>query len=332
MTDFLINYGLFFLKLFSIVAAVLLSVAGIAAIVSQGKQKNQGKLAVKALNKKYQDYMETLLTDIKDEAALKALKKTRKKKSAADKKRLFVINFHGDIRASAVTSLREEISALLLIIKPERDEVLVKLESGGGMVNAYGLAASQLNRIKSANIKVTVAVDKVAASGGYMMACISDQIIAAPFAIIGSIGVIAQLPNFHHFLKDKHIDFEQISAGEYKRTLTLLGKNTDKGRQKMQSEVDETHALFKDHIRRHRPQIIIDEIATGEHWYATQAKNLNLVDELTTSDDFLLSKYNTHELFEIHYDLKKTLPQKLSSTATTLWHSLWCKPVKVKSG
>ncbi len=327
---FLLDYSLFFLKLFSVVAAILIAVAGIAAISSKDKTKAGGKLRVEALNPKYRNYTHIVLTETDNKKKIKYLKKAEKKNDKTSKKRLFVLKFDGDIRASALNSLREEITAILLAAEPENDEVLVKLESGGGLVNAYGLAASQLNRLKAANIKITIAIDKVAASGGYMMACIADQIIAAPFAIIGSIGVVAQLPNFHEFLKERHIGFEQITAGEYKRTLTLLGKNTEEGRAKMQSEVNETHHLFKDHIRRHRPQVLIDEVATGEHWYASQAKQFHLIDELNTSDDFLLSKHKTHALFEVSYEIKRRLSQKLASSAVTLWQALLAKSVNVK--
>lgn len=326
--NFLIDYGLFFLKLFSTVIAILLVFAGILAIAGKGKENTQGKLSLKKVNKKYEDYAHALLRETADKQQIKAFKKSHKKNKKAEKTRLFVLDFHGDIRASKLNNLREEITAILLSADPKKDEVLVKLESAGGLVNAYGLAASQLNRIRAANLKMTIAIDKVAASGGYMMACVADHIIAAPFAIIGSIGVIAQIPNFHEFLKDKHIDFEQITAGEYKRTLTLLGKNTEKGREKMQLEVNETHNLFKDHIHRHRPQVLIDEVATGEHWFASQAKHFNLIDELNTSDDFLLEKHKTHEIFAVHYEIKKTLPQKFSSGAVTLWHTLFAKTIK----
>lgn len=326
--NFLIDYGLFFLKLFSTVVAILLAFAGIIAIASKGKENTQGKLTLKKINKKYQDYAHALLHETADKQQIKAFKKSHKKNKKAEKNRLFVLDFHGDIRASMLNNLREEITAILLSADPKKDEVLIKLESAGGFVNAYGLAASQLNRIRATNLKMTIAIDKVAASGGYMMACVADHIIAAPFAIIGSIGVIAQIPNFHQFLQDKHIDFEQITAGEYKRTLTMLGKNTEKGREKMQAEVNETHNLFKDHIHRHRPQVLINEVATGEHWFASQAKNFNLVDELSTSDDFLLEKHKTHDIFAVRYEIKKTLPQKFSSGAITLWHALFAKTIK----
>jgi serine protease SohB len=201
---------------------------------------------------------------------------------------LFVLDFDGDIRASAVSGLRESITALMQVVEPE-DEVLVRLESGGGMVHSYGLAASQLTRLRDAGVTLTVAVDKVAASGGYMMACVADRIVAAPFAIIGSIGVVAQVPNFNRLLKDKHIDFEMHTAGAYKRTLTLFGENTDEGRAKFREDLEDTHGLFKAFVASNRPGLDIDAVATGEHWYGSQALDLKLVDAISTSDDLMLA-------------------------------------------
>lgn len=321
---FLLDYGLFLIKLVSSVVAVLILFAGLIAIGSKDKQKS--KLSIKHLNKKFKQYALTMIEATQDKGQLKALKNQEKKHKKRHKKRsphLYVLNFNGDIRANPLNALREEITAILLVADNKHDEVLLRLESGGGLVNAYGLAASQLNRIRSTNLKLTVAVDKVAASGGYMMAAVADHIIAAPFAIIGSIGVIAQIPNFHDLLKHKHIDFEQITAGEYKRTLTVFGKNTDKGRAKMQQDVNETHELFKNHLRHHRPQILMDEVATGEHWFAEKAIEYKLVDELNTSDDYLLTKSANMEIYEVEYKLKKTFVQKIANGSTALWQKIW---------
>jgi serine protease SohB len=235
---------------------------------------------------------------------LKSQKKQSKQKDA--KPSVFVLNFHGDIRGSAVASLRQEISAVLSVARPQ-DEVLLRLESSGGLVTAYGLAASQLTRIKEKKLKLTAAVDKVAASGGYMMACVADRIIAAPFAVLGSIGVIAQLPNFNRFLKKNDIDFEQFTAGEYKRTVTLFAENTDKAREKFRLELEDTHTLFKDFVKQHREGLDITQVATGEHWYGTRALELKLVDELRTSDDYLLELSRSADLFEVTYTRKHPL-------------------------
>ena len=217
-----------------------------------------------------------------------------------------MIDFKGDIRATEVTSLREEITAILTVATTG-DEVLVKLESAGGTVHGYGLAASQLKRIRDKGIHLTIAVDKVAASGGYMMACVAHKIIAAPFAIIGSVGVLAQMPNFNRLLKKHDIDFEEITAGKYKRTLTLFGENTDEDREKMREELADIHLLFKEFIHENRSQVDVEKIATGEHWHGKRALELKLVDELRTSDDYLSSSVNTADIFEIDYERIKLL-------------------------
>ena len=256
-------------------------------------------------------------SNILPKEAIKKLAKTEKQKQKAKSKskeeqlrRIFVVNFHGDIRASAVASLREEITAILMVAN-EKDEVFVRLESGGGIVNAYGLAASQLMRIRERNIPLTIAVDKVAASGGYMMACVANKIIAAPFSIVGSIGVVAQIPNFHRLLKKHDIDFEQFTAGEFKRTVTVFGENTEEARVKFRKEVEDIHLLFKDFIAKHRPQVDIVQVSTGEHWPGIRALENRLVDELKTSDDYLLENSKNAELFEIKYTTKKSFLEKI---------------------
>lgn len=317
--EFITNYGLFVIKLMSVVVAILILIAGIIATVSKGK-KCKGKLDVKQLNKKYEAYRHTFFSVLGDTEEIKRYKKEAKQKKKKENKiqrRIFVIDFHGDVKASSVQNLRETITAVLLVAKPE-DEVLVRLESAGGLVNAYGLAASQLQRVKSANIKLTISVDKIAASGGYMMACVADHLIASPFSIIGSIGVIAQCPNFHRYLKNKSIDFEQVTAGKFKRTLTVFGENTEEGRKKLQAEINETHNLFKSFIQKNRRMVDVSQVATGEYWYGTQALDLQLVDELKTSDDYLLSACKKNDLYEINYHIKKSLPQRLAHNATNL--------------
>ena len=325
--EFFTNYSLFLAKLVSIVLSILITLFSFCSFISYVKGKSKGKLDIYKLNDKYDDYYCTLARAMKEKNALKLQLKQQKRekkaqlKSKGTKKRIFVLNFHGDIRASRLVALCEEITALLTIAN-KNDEVLVRLESSGGMVHSYGLAASQLQRIKDSNIRLVVAIDKIAASGGYLMACVADRIIAAPFAAVGSIGVLVQVPNFHRFLEKKSIDFEQITAGEYKRTLTLFGENTEKGRKKVQQEVEETHALFKSFIKEHRKVVDIERVATGEHWLASQAIHLKLVDELKTSDDYLLTASRQHVLFEIQYKLKPSLGKRLSQSVSQICDKL----------
>lgn len=319
--EFLNTYGLFLAKLVSIIVAIFIIAAGLLAILNKGKMTQTGKLRLKKLNKTFQQYQTEIAGYLDDKKLLKKLKKGAKTKSKQSKSRLFILDFIGDMRATAVSQLREEISAILLVAKPQ-DQVLVKLESGGGLVHTYGLAASQLQRLRDANLKLTVSVDKIAASGGYMMACVADEIIAAPFAIVGSIGVVAQLPNFHRYLEKKNVDWELFTAGDYKRTVTMFGENTSKGRAKFQDEIDETHVLFKNFIRQHRPHVNVDKVATGEHWYATQAQEFSLVDKLQTSDDYLLKARDEHELIELSYAVKKSLIKRMGQAAEASWMRL----------
>jgi serine protease SohB len=220
---------------------------------------------------------------------------------------VFVVNFAGDLSAGAVAGLRQEVTAILSS-RREGDEVVLRIESLGGVVASYGLAASQVVRLKAAGIRVTVCVDRAAASGGYMMACVADRILAAPFAVVGSIGVVAQLPNFHRLLKRYDIDFEQFHAGKYKRTVTLFGENTEADRAKVREQVEEVFELFKEFVGRYRPSLDVDRVATGEYWYGSRAVELGLVDELRTSDDYLLEASREAGLFEVRYMGRKPRP------------------------
>lgn len=310
--DFLSEYGLFLAKAATIAAAILFVVAGSVALSARARTKARDGLEIKHLNARYRDMQHALRSALLPKGVLRKLSRGARKRSkprhgeqAISRKRLFVLNFHGNILATAVASLREEITAVLSVATPQ-DEVLVRLESSGGLVHAYGLAASQLQRIRQRRIPLTVAVDKVAASGGYMVACVADRLLAAPFAILGSIGVVSQLPNFHRLLKKNDIDFEQITAGEYKRTLTLFGETTDRAREKVREEVEQAHGLFKDFVAEHRPQLDVAAVSTGEYWYGRQALDLKLVDELRTSDDYLLEASETAEVYEVNYVRRKT--------------------------
>lgn len=326
--QFLANYGLFLAKAGTIVAAILIAVGGIVALLRKGKNHDKGRLEIKKLNTKYEDFTNTLHEEILTKADHKKIAKEKKaaakieakNKNAQPKKRVYVLQFHGDIKASAVSSLREEITAILCVASPQ-DEVVLCLESGGGIVASYGLAASQLKRLKEKNIPLTIIVDKIAASGGYMMACVADRILAAPFAIIGSIGVIAQLPNFHRFLKKKEIDFEQLTAGQFKRTLTLFGENTEKAREKMQEDIEEIHILFKNFIIQNRPQVDLAQVATGEHWLGTKALELKLIDDLATSDDYLLTSSANSDIYHINYLEKKSFGSKISAAFASIFYT-----------
>jgi len=231
-------------------------------------------------------------------------------KNKGDNKSVFVLDFDGDIKASAVAHLREEISVIISSAK-SGDEVVVRLESGGGQVNAYGLASAQLARLKQAGLILTVCVDKISASGGYMMACVADKIIASDFAVIGSVGVVSQLPNFNKLLKKHDVDFEQFTAGEYKRTVTMFGENDDEDRAKHQADIDRIHELFKTFVKTHRPSLDVEKIATGEIWFGQDALDLGLVDAIGTSDAYVLELMKEHDVFVLHTRTKPTLAEKL---------------------
>ena len=329
--EFLLEYGMFAAKLVTVVIGVAIALMAVIAFAFARSQigSAEERIEVKKLNDKFHNMgmalKSALLSDKQFKAELKQTKKEQKsqtKHPSEERKNIFVCEFNGDLKASAVESLREEVTAILAVAEKD-DEVVALVESPGGTVHGYGLAASQLARFKKKNIKLTVAVDKVAASGGYMMACVADKIIAAPFAIIGSIGVVAQLPNFNRLLKKHDIDFEEITAGEHKRTLTMFGENTDADRAKFKEEIEDAHMLFKDFVNEHRPQVEIDEIATGEHWFAKRAYDLKMVDELVTSDDYLFNASEHKNIYQVSFQRKKPVLEKmLGSTAGILQRTI----------
>jgi serine protease SohB len=324
MVQFLLDYGLFLAKAVTVVAAVAAIVA--LTVGLSRKESSSGGLTVEKLNDKYRSLRLQLSHALLSRAERRKEQKQEKKQRKVEEKsrhagaggrpRVFVLDFKGDIRATAVTALREEISAILGVAGTA-DEVVVRLENFGGAVHEHGLAASQLMRVRDQGIPLTAIVDKGAASGGYLMACVANRIIAAPFAVIGSIGVIAQLPNFHRLLEARGVDFEQITAGRYKRTVTMFGKNTDDDRAKLREELEDIHALFKQVVTTHRPSLDIDTVATGEHWYGTRALELKLVDAVETSDAYLHRAAGSADLYRVHYKARPTLQQRVLSAVRT---------------
>tara|TARA_B110000240_G_scaffold196231_1_gene247880 strand:- start:115 stop:1119 length:1005 start_codon:yes stop_codon:yes gene_type:complete len=311
--ELLSNYGLFLLKTLTVVISIVLI---LSFIMSAKNNKTEGDIAIKNLNKEFSLLEENIKKNLLGKSEFKKFVKLRKKNKKTYDKKLFILDFKGNIKASEIVSLRREISGIILSYQ-ESDEVLLRLENSGGTVHEHGLAAAQLKRLKDKNIPLTICVDKVAASGGYMMACVANKIIASPFAIIGSIGVLAQVPNFNKLLKNKGIDFEQHTAGNYKRTVTMFGENTDKDREKLGEQLQDIHVLFKDFITTNRKNIDIEKVATGEYWYGPKALELNLIDSIMTSDEYILSMTNEFEIFHIQYKKLQTLSDKISKISSS---------------
>lgn len=324
----LLEYGLFLAKTITILLGIAVLLI-LAMRLRHGGHGESEQLEITDLNHRYRELTYALKEFSLSKKAFKAFlkaehkeEKAREKTGSADRKRLFVIEFNGDIRASEVGALRVLVTTLLMEAR-EGDQVLVRLNNSGGLVSEHGLAASQLARIRAKGIPLTVAVDKVAASGGYLMACVAERIIAAPFAVVGSIGVLAELPNFHRLLERYGVDFELHTAGEYKRTLTIFGENTDEGRQKLREQLEETHTLFKSFVATYRPSLDLDLVATGEYWHGQRAVELGLVDAIQTSDDFLLAANDDMDLLKLKYSArKKPIERLLSSIQSSLDHAL----------
>lgn len=283
--------------------------------------KLPAEIRISHLNARINEQRKKIAQTTSSKLELLQLSQQLSKEARARKKtnqKIYVLDFKGDMAASAVENLREEITLILSTAKAGRDRIIVRLESPGGMVHGYGLAAAQLVRLREAGFHVTICVDKVAASGGYMMACIANEVISAPFAIVGSIGVVAQVPNFNRLLKENKIDFELYTAGQHKRTVTMFGENTEEGKAKFEEELQQTHALFKHFVEKYRPQLNVEKVATGEHWYGQDALDLNLVDKLQTSDEYLLGLLPQHDVYLIQTRKKPTLGEKLGLQAAQI--------------
>jgi serine protease SohB len=321
-TDILLQFGLFSAKALVIVLAISAVIVLVAILAAKAQDKPE--IEIELLHKKYKSFGKILknatLTKDEQKEEHKKLKKELKEKKKEHLRKIFVVDFNGDLRASAVDHLRQEVTAILKVAAAT-DEVVIRLESPGGVVHGYGLAASQLLRIREKNIPLTVCVDKVAASGGYLMSCTANKILCAPFAIVGSIGVVAQIPNFHRVLKKHDVDFKEYTAGEFKRTVSLMGEITPKGEEKFKEQLEATHRLFKNFVSKNRPQLDVAKVATGEYWYGEDAKDLGLVDEIRTSDDYLLSHSDTNQIIKVSFAKKQKLAEKLSSVMGTAAHS-----------
>lgn len=350
--EFITEYGLFLAKVATLVVAFIVVLSALISAGTRGRRASgsgKGSISIVRLNDELDDMRDSIRKSVLDKVEFKhemKLEKKRHKQEEKDRKkrlkaqlsgaaeevdeeyrkRIYVIDFDGDVEASEVESLREEITAILSLATPQ-DEVLLRLESPGGMVHAYGLASSQLLRIRDKGIPLTICVDKVAASGGYMMACLASKLIAAPFAILGSIGVLVQLPNFHRLLRKYDVDYETISAGEFKTTLTTFGEITKKGRTKVKEDVEEMHVLFKNWVKEHRPAVEIDSIATGETWVGIQALERNMVDGVMTSDECIVAACEEADVFEVSYDIRRSIGDKLGaaihSTVDKTVMSVW---------
>ena len=327
MAEFWMDFGLFLLKAITIVVAIVAVLIAIASI--SRREGGQQGLTIEKLNDKYRKMADALRQQTFNKADWRAyqkqqkkeLKKAEKQAGEESSRNIYVLQFKGDMRATAVESLREEVSAVVSVAD-EQDEIVVCLDNSGGAVQDHGLGASQLQRITDRKIPLTVIVDKVAASGGYLMASVANKIVAAPFAIIGSIGVLAQLPNFNRLLEKQGIDWEQVTAGKYKRTLTMFGKNTEADREKTKQDLEEVHQLFKQAVTQHRPDLDIETVATGEYWYGSRALELGLVDELGSSDDYLMRSVEDANIYSVRFKGPEGLMQKLQAAFSSVLSDL----------
>ncbi len=324
MSDWFADFGMFLAQLVSLVVIIALAVALVARL--RGEATDRTRLRLDELNDT-RDYRRRRLTLAASEPGArkrlikgfrredKVRDKTGRKEEAGRGAIAWVIDFHGDIRASATGRLAEEVSALI-DAADKGDEVIVRLESAGGLVHAYGLAAAELDRLREAGLRTTVCVDKVAASGGYLMACGADQLRAAPLAVVGSIGVVAQIPNVHRLLKRHDIDVEVLTAGRYKRTLTVLGENTEEGREKFVDELESVHELFKRHVAERRPALNIEAVATGETWYGREALEQGLVDALGTSEAYLMERMKESRVIRLRLEPRRRLADRVGAAVS----------------
>jgi len=318
MIEIIGDLGAFIIKAIVIVASIIVLTSFFVSLALKQKEDQEGfslKNLTKQLHKTTLKLKSSFLNKKDRKALLKAEKKDLKGNENKTKNKVFIIDFEGDIKASGAESLKKCVTQCINLLDPAKDEVVIRLESPGGMVSGYGLAASELSRLREANIKLTICVDKVAASGGYLMSCVADQILVAPFAILGSIGVVAGMPNVHKLLKKNDIEYDVLTAGKFKRTLTVFGENTPEGKEKFIEQLEQIHNLFKSFVSKYRPKLDIEEVATGEYWFGEDALNLKLADKIQTSEDYILDLVKEKEVFILSYNEKKKLTDRLMESA-----------------
>lgn len=331
-----VSFVFFALSTLLVVVAIVFVVGSFFSLLGKAKQEvaklAKGKLEINKIGDDYKETKQELLETLLDKKEHKKYLKEQKKLDKQDKpkQKVFVINFKGDIHASQVENLRKEVSAVLAVAKPE-DEIIVRIDSPGGVVNGYGFAAAQLERIRQAGINLTICIDQVAASGGYMMSAVGHKIIAAPFAIVGSIGVVGQVPNIRDLLQKNGINVEMHTSGEFKRTLTTMGENTDEGREKFKQDLENIHELFKKHILTYRPDLDMKKVGTGEYWFGKDALELSLVDKIQTYDDYLIDLLNKqYDVYDISFVIKKEkglLKSKLAMIKRTMTNILYARKI-----
>ncbi len=312
--NFWIDFGGFALRSFWIAAMIALVVVIPIIFGARTQKRREEDVKVSSLDERF-DLMEAQIRVATDGAkGAKAFLKERKKAAKLhddSAKRVYLVAFKGDPMASGHAAFARKITAALMAARAGKDEIVVTLHSPGGLVSAYGLMAAQMQRVRRAGVELTACVDQVAASGGYMMAVVANRIVAAPFAVVGSIGVVAQVPNVNRLLKKIDVDYEELTAGEHKRPISVLAPITDEGREHFRHKLEETHVAFKDFVRENRPALNVEAVGDGDYWYATDALKLGLIDAISTSDEYLMNQRGKARLFVSDAPEKKTLMKAL---------------------
>lgn len=288
------------------------------------------KIKLIQLNQQQEKHDKALIKVIgKSPGILSSIKNVIGKSEGIVRKTAVLLSFNGDINATEVIEFGRAVS-MIVQMKDLVSEVYIIINSGGGVVNGYGLLASEIERLHYSEIETYALIDQVAASGGYMAACVANHVVAAPFAYIGSIGVVSEMPNFNQILSDNGINIEQHTAGKSKRTVTPLGKITDEDRNEFKKKLERIHRSFINHVSHYRNINDADEnknsiIFSGDYWIAeeTVELELGLVDEISTSQEFLLDKMKEYNIIEITFQENKTKKSKLSllNSLTTLFSS-----------
>ncbi len=208
--------------------------------------------------------------------------------------RLAVLRFQGlrDLNASGDQRLSEAIDEVL-VNRDHFEEAVVIIDSPGGTTHGYGHAYALLERLSASGLKVTACIDRIGASGGYLMALPADRILAGPFAIVGSVGVVAGIPNVKRLLEEKGVSYRLFVAGDKKRVVHFADDDGPEVREYMDEKLAGIHTQFLQAVEKHRgDRVKLDEVRSGDHWSAEESveKGLGLVDELQTSAEYLLER------------------------------------------
>lgn len=292
----LLSLGQHMLIFALLLLAVMIAFALLGLLSRKNAQARGNKqAAAHNLTKVHPDLVYNLRAALANQPARNKLSRAR----PASGKVTAVLRFEGDTMATGRQDFARMVDEVLHN-KERIQRVIVVVNSPGGGVSVYGQMFAGMERMRNAGVDVTACVDTYAASGGYLMSVPAQRIIAAPFAMVGSIGVVSEFMNFNKLLRRLGVEPMTITAGELKRTVTPLSEVTEENKAAYKAQLEAIHRQFIAVVKKYR-EVDADRVCTGNHWTAAESVELklNLVDGLATSQEYLFEANQTEDLVTI---------------------------------